>query len=414
MKGIFKMRAPHSNLAGVLVTAGGSVGNRLGVIRAFGRRGVPVVYLDSEPSSTVRYSKYISTRLKCPSLRESEKKFVDALLAFGRKNYGRMMIIPTGDREVLAISKNQAELEQYYHLPVPAFETVQELVNKKNFYRLLVKMHFPHPETYFPESIEELRSMGKQLAYPCIIKPAYSLPFQEEFGRKCFVINSIQDLEQAMEKLRRKDVEVMIQEIIPGRETYMFYAYLNRKSEPLAICGYDKVRQYPLDYGSGSFCRSSWRPHLIEGCTKLLRAIGYCGFAEPELKKDPRDGQYKLLEINARTTLQNRLAASCGADVEYAAYLDAAGQCPRKAISSRNGVSWVDDFTDVLSCLTLARRKQISVADALSSWIAADAHSLACWDDPAPFIFDFAGLGLSSPAHLRTLLLARPIPTVKS
>lgn len=235
----------NSGLIGVVVTAGGSASNRLGVIRAFGRRGVPVIYIDSEHGSIVTYSKYITLRLRCQNLRESETEFVNGLLDFGRTIEGRMMVIPTGDRDVLALSKYKPELERFYHIPVPAFEIAQKLVDKKKFYRLLAEMRIPHPKTYFPESLSELRLMGREVAYPYIIKPADSLLFQDLFQRKNFVINSPQELEWAVDRLMRKNLKVVIQEIIPGNEIYMFYTYLNRKSEPLAVCGYDKIRQYP-------------------------------------------------------------------------------------------------------------------------------------------------------------------------
>lgn len=398
-----KIGSNYSSLIGVVVTAG-FTGNSLGVIRTFGRRGIPVVYIDSERGTMVRYSRYITRRITCQSIRESETEFIDVLLDLGKQVNGQMMIIPTGDRDVLALSKHKRELEQFYYLPVPTFETVQKLVNKRNFCKLLAEMQIPHPKTYFPDSLTELQLMRRQVAYPFIIKPAYSLPFQEVFGRKNFVINSPQELDLAVGRLRGKNLEVMVQEIIPGKEIYVFYTYLNRRSEPLAVCGYHKIRQYPLDFGSGSFCKSDWRSSPVEECIRLLQAIGYHGFAEPELKKDPRDGKYKVLEINARTTLQNRLAAACGVDVEYIAYLDAAGRCVKKPLSFRRDIFWVDDFVDLLSCLMLLKRKELGIGEMITSLKARKVHSVAAWDDPAPLIVHAMNLCFSALRRLMCVL----------
>jgi predicted ATP-grasp superfamily ATP-dependent carboligase len=377
----------HCNSNGVVVTTGGSPANRLGVIRAFGRRNIPVVYLDSEPGSIVRYSKYITTRLKCPDLKKSETEYVNTLLDFGRQINGRMMIIPSGDRDVLALAKYKQKLEQFYSLPVASFETTQKLVNKKEFYKWLARKRIPHPKTHFSENIDALQTAGLDLPFPYIIKPAYSHAFQEVFGRKCFVINSAQDLDYAIKRLRAApELEVMIQEIIPGQEIYAFYTYLDRKSEPLGVCGYDKIRHWPVDFGSGSFCTSKGRPSLIKQCVELLQEIGYHGFAEPELKKDPRDGVHKLLEINARTTLQNRLPASCGTDIEYVAYLDASGKYTKSPVCCNEGIPWVDDFADLQSILTQARQKQTRISALSSSLKPGTVHSIASLHDPAPFI----------------------------
>jgi predicted ATP-grasp superfamily ATP-dependent carboligase len=330
---------------------------------------------------------------------ESETEFVKVLLELGKQTNGQMMIIPTGDSDVLALSKHKRELEKYYYLPVPTFETVQKLVNKKTFYKLLLKLGIPHPKTYFPECLSELRATGLEIDYPYIIKPAYSSPFIAEFGTKNFVIQSPQELFQAIDRLRNKNLEVMIQELIPGNEIYMFYTYFNRKSEPLAVCGYDKLRQFPPNFGSGSFCRSSWRSSPIKECIGLLKEIGYHGFAEPELKKDPKDGKYKLLEINARTTTQNRLAAACGADIEYISYLDAIGQFTKKPFSFRNGVFWIDDFNDPRSCWMLLKRSEMGIGEIIKAFIPPKVHSDLAWDDPTPFIIHAIDFGFSAFRH---------------
>jgi len=402
------MKSSRNHSTAVIITAG-ITGNSLGVIRAFGRRGIPVICLDSQQAFMARYSRYINRHLKVQSLIESETEFVNVLLNFGQQIDSRMIIIPTSDLEVLALSKYKNELEQFYFLPVPSYDVVQKLVNKRNFYKLLAEMQIPHPKTYFPESLAELQLIGQETAYPYIIKPDYSSPFQKEFGRKCFVITSLRELNWAIDRLRGKNLDVLIQEIVPGKEIYEFYTYLNRKQEPLGICGWDKIRQYPPDFGSGSFCKSSWRSSAIEQGTWLLKAIGYYGFAAPELKKDPRDGEYKLLEINARTTLQNRLAAACGADIEYIAYLDITGQTANKSVLPQNNVLWVDDFADALSCLIHLKRHDIGILETFKQLKARKVHSVMAWDDPIPLFARAINLSL----HVLCLLFSNLISSLR-
>lgn len=328
-------------------------------------------------------------------------EFIKVLLDFGKQIDNKMVIIPAGDEEVLALSKYKKELELFYYLPVPSYEITHKLVNKKLFYKMLAEMQVPHPKTYFPENITELALMGKEIEYPYIIKPAYSLSFQEQFRRKCFVVNSAEDLERAVERLKGKKLEVMIQEIIPGREIYAFYTYFNKESEPLATCGWDKIRHYPPEFGCGSFCRSNQRPSAIEPCIQLLKTIGYHGLASPEVKKDSRDGQYKLLEINARAVLQNRLAAACGTDITYLAYLDAIGQAVGDLPPPLNDVFWVDDFVDLISCWVQLVRKEASLGEIMRQLRARKVHSVAARDDLLPLIVYMYHLGTGA---LRLLL----------
>jgi D-aspartate ligase len=375
--------------------------NSLGVIRGFGRLGIPVVYLDSKVPSISRYSRYISQRLKCPGFRKSETEFIKVLLDFGRQLDNKMVIMPANDWDVLALSRYKKELEPFYYLPVPGYEIVHKLVNKKLFYKMLAEMKVAHPRTYFPEDTDELASMGQEIGYPYIIKPADSLSFQDAFHKKCFVVNSPQDLERAVGRLKGKNLEVMIQEIIPGEEIYEYYTYFNKESEPLAICGWDKIRHYPPQFGCGSFCRSIQRLPAIEPGIQLLKGMGYHGLAAPEVKKDSRDGQYKLLEVNARVTLQNQLVTACGVDITYIAYLDAIGQPLGDLPPPLDDVFWVDDFVDQLSCLILLARKEISVRDIARSLTVRKVHSVAAWDDLLPLIVHMYHLGIGA---LRLLL----------
>ena len=383
----------------VIVPGGISVGH-LGVVRSFGRRKISVLYLDSAPNSMVRYSRYTTRRLTCTSIKESESGFIKVLLDLGKQSSGGMVIIPTGDREVLALAKYRHELKQFYHLPVSSYATVHNLVNKKNFYQLLTEKQVAHPITFFPRDLNELQMMGREIPYPYIIKPADSLSFRENFARKCFVINSAQELDWAVDRLRDKNLEVMIQEIIPGEERYAAYLYFNKHSGLLAVCGYDKLRQFTPDFGSGSFCRSMLRPTPIALATKFLTEIGYHGIAEPEFKKDPRDGKYKLIEINARTSTENGLSAACGLDMEYIAYLDVTGQEVKDVGSPRSGIVWVDDFFDLFSCLLLLKQGRLGIREIFKTLKAKKVHSVAAWDDPMPLLVHARNISVSVLKHI--------------
>jgi len=366
---------------------GGITANALGIIRSLGRRGIPIVYIDSDPGSLARHSRYIDKRLTCNKTNDSRGDLISLIKDFAKRENRKMMIIPVGDEALLALSEHKDELEQFYYLPVPRYDTAQKLVNKKLFYRMLNEMHLPHPKTYFPESLAELVAIGKTLAFPYIIKPAYSIPFQEEFGRKVFQVKSLQDLDRAADKLRDRNMEVVIQEIIPGRELYAFFTYFNKSSEPLAICGWDKIRQYPLDFGFGTFCKSNWRPAAAHDSLQLLQTLRYHGFAEVEVKRDSGDGEYKIIEINPRTSLQNTLAGACGADVAYAAYLDAGRQAAKPSLSFRNNVLWADDFFDTVSFLQHLVRRDIGIGEIIDSLHPRKVRSAADWDDPLPLAF---------------------------
>ena len=108
------------------------------------------------------------------------------------------------------------------------------------------------------------------------------------------------------------------------------------------------------------------------------------------------DDKYKVIEVNARTITQNRLAASCGVDIEYIAYLDASGQLREDSNSPSDNVFWIEDFLDLVSCLVYLKRREITVGEILESLRVRKVHSILAYDDPAPIIPHIVNICLST------------------
>jgi hypothetical protein len=134
----------------------------------------------------------------------------------------------------------------------------------------------------------------------------------------------------------------------------------------------------------------------VDLAVEILKILGYCGIAESEFVRDPRDGRYKLLEINVRTTRQNRLPPACGVDVEYIAYLDAIGQNVEASLNPESDVLWVDDFYDTLSYLIQLKEKGLNTGERLKYPGHKVVHSVANRDDLAPLFVQAINLGMAS------------------
>lgn len=363
--------------------------NSLGVLRGFRRKGIPVILLDVDPQSMVRYSRYASTLFPCPNPLDSENGFIDTLMELGRSLDYRPVYIPTGDAEVLALSKHKEKLTAYYKMPVASFDTIDLLVNKKRFFQDVIRRNIPCPITCFPETVDQMRKMAADIGYPLIVKSAYSHRFIQKYHKKVFVIHSPSALETAVAMLNGQIQDCFLQEIIPGNTLYLFYGYFNRQSIPLGICGYDKIRQFPKDFGIGAVCRSMHRCEPIQVAVEYLKNIGYHGLAEPEFKLDPRDGRYKLIEINTRSVTQTQLAVTCGVHVEYLAYLDLIREYVEPLKIATDGILWIDEINELHYHLSGIRRGVFSFSG-LEILIKNRVLANATWDDPFPLVIGLA------------------------
>jgi predicted ATP-grasp superfamily ATP-dependent carboligase len=105
-----------------VIISSGVTCNALGIIRCFGRRGIPVIYLDADKHSLVSYSKYISQKITCPHPEQSEEGYIDTLIDLGAKLDRKPVIIPTGDSQVLALSRYRHLKKRKSCIPRPTFQ----------------------------------------------------------------------------------------------------------------------------------------------------------------------------------------------------------------------------------------------------------------------------------------------------
>ncbi|HET7555844.1 MAG TPA: hypothetical protein VFJ75_09355, partial [Gaiellaceae bacterium] len=103
-------------------------------------------------------------------------------------------------------------------------------------------------------------------------------------------------------------------------------SYLRADGEPLGLFSGRKLRQTPPGVGTCRVGEAVWVDEVVESGLELLRALGFHGLSQVELKRDLRDGAYKLMEVNPRLFQWHGLAAACGVDLPLIAYRDLTGE----------------------------------------------------------------------------------------
>ncbi|MCC6748430.1 MAG: hypothetical protein IT371_12275 [Deltaproteobacteria bacterium] len=378
----------------VMVLGNPSV-TQLGVLRCYGRHGLALVQVGFEgghPSP----SRYGGEHRTVGSIDrpETQEELAALVLEVGRRLGAPVFVVPTCDRTAVATSRLQAELGGDRCLaPLPGPELVSALVFKDEFAELLRRHPIAHPLTVPLTPTLSLEEVRAELAPPCIIKPANSPAFWERYQRKCFFAEDEAQLARYVELCQREGIRAVVQERIPNPALYCYATYLTRDGTALASVGFHKRRQWPVDFGVGSLVETRQEAALIAEGNDFLRRIGHQGLAELEFALDPRDGVQKLIEVNARPIMQNRLAAAAGCDLEWLAYSDLVlGERPALH-EPTEGVRWLGLDSDLVAAATLFRRGQLPVLDWLRSFAGVRVEAFFAPDDPAPFLRRWGDLG---------------------
>jgi D-aspartate ligase len=378
---------PTERVGGIVI--GGDF-QGLGIVRSLGRHGVPTCVIDDE-RSIARFSRYATHSIRVKDLRD-EQATVEALLEAGRRfNLKGWVLYPTRDETVAALSRRRKALSEWFRVPTPDWESIQWAWDKRNTYRMSVKLGIPAPRTWFPETAEELDEIDAR--FPLVMKPAIKEHFIYTTKVKAWRADNKQEMKDRFAEAAGfvPAGEMMIQDMIPGGSEQQFgYCAFFKEGRAVGSMVTQYKRQHPPQFGrSCTFVQTIELPELEEIGRRFLKAINYYGLVELEFKLDPRDGQYKLLDANARTWGYHSLGAAAGVDFSHMLFEDQLGR-PVKPARGVPGVTWVRLVTDFPVGIHGVVLKQWGLWEYLKSLSQSDTESVFYYKDPLPSIVEAA------------------------
>jgi D-aspartate ligase len=373
---------------GAVVLGGDSQG--LGIARSLGRHGIPVCVVDDE-TSIARVSRFVQHTVKVPGLRTEPELLAALAQARGRHGLDGWVLYPTRDENVAAIAANREALGEDFRVPTPGLESIRHVWDKRETYRLAAELSIPIPRCWFPRTEADLA--GIDVSAPLVLKPAIKENFFYTTHVKAWRTDTRDELVAAFRRAAAivGDGEIIVQEMIPGGgEQQYAYCALFRGGEALASMTVRRRRQHPSDFGRAStYVETIDLPELAGVSARFLRAVDYYGLVELEYKHDPRDGQYKLLDVNARTWGYHTLGGPAGVDFPYLLYRDQLGQ-PVQAAHARPGVRWVRLATDVPNAVRDLRAGELAPGAYLRSLRHVDTEAVFSLRDPLPGLYEIA------------------------
>lgn len=361
----------------------------LGVVRSLGRRKIPVWVVKQGGHLVAVASRYASRRVPWPEGSDARK--IEFLLDLrARYHLDGWMLIPTDDYTVGLVSWHYAELAGQYRLTVPAWETLRWACDKRRLHQIAKKLGVSQPWTASPSGREQLEALD--CPFPVILKPAVRLEPSNLAVPKAWLVEDRDSLlaryNEAGTLLRSEDL--IVQEIVPGGgEAQFSYAALCKDGCSLASVVARRTRQFPKDFGQlSTFVETVDVPEVVEPAERLLAAIRFTGLAEVEFKKDPRDGRFKLLDINPRVWGWHTLSRRAGVDFPYLLWLLLAKDEPFPRLRGRAGERWVHLAADLRVAIEEIVGGRLSWRHYLHSISGSLESALFSWDDPLPGLCD--------------------------
>jgi D-aspartate ligase len=408
--------------------ANGDFYGTLAAARCLGEIGAPVYLLDARPLGITRWSRHTARALKSPPLTEPVR-FLDWLSAYGEREPG-IVLYPTSDEATFLYALRRDELSRHYRMYQPDISAIVNVLDKKHLYATAQKVGMAIPDTWFPETDEDVQRIAREAPMPLLVKPRTQV--LSYWHSKGIIVDKPSDLSakywefvrtSRYDALALKHIpeapKAMLQRYLPeaAEQIYVLAAFVDRTGEHFAARSAMKVFQRPRRLGIGlCFEESPLDPELAEAARRLAIASGYYGLFQLEFIK--QDGRFMLIDFNPR--YYNQLAfdvarglplpqvihaAAHGDDAEVARLIDGA-----KTQHHHDGMIFCNrfGFSMMLSTQRLAGRISATEASRWKQWY--EAHQAKSIDpaiaagDRLPGIIDVASQVYAYARHPRYFL----------
>ena len=352
----------------------------LAAARTLGRMGVRVYYAGKRTGIGIEDSRYWSDCFWWDFDAPREKTlqfFIQVAQTVGK----RPILLGVTDWTAMFVDEYADRLKEYYVFPKAAPGALETLVSKWGMCDAANKLGVPTPRTWLPRTRQDVLDFIETALFPVVVKAADpSAPRPPAKG----IAADARELLAMFDAIGSDDPNVVFQEFIPGGAdaVWMCNAYLDETAHCRAAYTGRKLRQVD-DTGIASLAVTESNPTVADQTRRLLEGTGYRGLAGIGYKYDPRDGRYKLLDVNARLSGVFRLfRAVDGMDVVRLCYLDLTGQ-PLPESTVLPGRKWMLE-ADVFAGLRAMREKKITFWQWLKSMQGVRETHWFALDDPRP------------------------------
>lgn len=376
----------------VVLSCEGHCEPALGVVRALGERGVPVIVLSETRNAAAALSRYCIEHRVAAQLGGDSLALRAALEALADRHGGPLPVFPTVDPDLDTLLRLAPALDARLAPVVGAPELMLRLMDKAAFQAIAEAHGLPVPRTWSPGNQAALADAAREAHYPVIVKPAFPYHWhgalaQAFSGKKAVLLEDAEALRSFGAPLGERDLGVLVQEYVPGGDDHHVdvHAYIDRRGRLRATFAGCKLRIYPAHAGSGCYVEALDLPALEHATAQMLQRIGFTGLANVNYKRHAVTGEYALLEINPRISQWGIFTTRAGVNLPWLAYCDRIGIEPGALPPRRVGLRYVDSTRDLKAFHQYRAAGELTLAAYLRSLLRWRlVHQSLDWRDPLP------------------------------
>ncbi|MCQ2551913.1 MAG: hypothetical protein MJ148_00990 [Clostridia bacterium] len=259
-------------------------------------------FVSNTASKVIKFYEY-------PDLDNSEE-FITVMTNLRQEFQGKdMIILGCADNYVRTISNNKETLQSIgYIVPVGEKSVIDNIMRKEIFYELCDRYRISHPKTFVYKPWMDY-IINYNFPYPMIVKPADTVDYHNHSfpgQKKIYSVASEEELIVLLKRIYEAGYmgNMIVQETIPGGPSNEYdmqiYVGHDHKAKLVSLARVLVIDEDDKTRGNNLASITTYNESLMKKISHVLELIGYEGFADADIKYDERDGEFKVLEINAR------------------------------------------------------------------------------------------------------------------
>ncbi len=224
--------------------------------------------------------------------------------------------------------------------PISAIETTED---RELFRRAMIQANIPIPKSQSVISIQEALTAAENIAYPVIIRVAYTLG-----GKGSGVAHNEDELKQIVNRALAQSMisQVLIEEYLGHWKEIEYEVMRDQDNNCLTVCNMENIDPMGIHTGDSivvapSQTLSNREYHLLRSASiKVIQSLGIVGECNIQWALYPKSEEFRAIEVNARMSRSSALASKAtGYPLAYIAAKLAIGHLLPDLVNKVTGIT---------------------------------------------------------------------------
>ncbi|WP_099331960.1 carboxylate--amine ligase [Actinomyces minihominis] len=336
---------PSATSSVLPVILGGDAGAYALGLECFEAFGVRALCLANDPVQLITDSVFFDVEHIEPGA--SDEIRLNHLREIAQRHPDRhLLLLANSDGAVTFFARHRSLLEVDYTIPSPTLETIDLLCEKDSFAKVCEELDIATPKTVVVDCDgpdEGWVAPTIDIPFPVVAKASSGSEYEKVSfpgKKKIWFIKTPEELDSMWVSLRGAGFrdKFLVQQLIPGGDEQMrsltFY---------VDSAGMVKLRSSahvllqdpsPTMIGNPVAMITQALPEMWDQAEKILKAGNYTGFANFDIKVDPRDGIAYFLEVNPRIGRNSYYVVAAGQNPMTVMATDLVEGRPQEAVEA--------------------------------------------------------------------------------